>query len=258
MTSHRQRERLISVFSPIAVLLLWELAARLAWIDTRFFPAPSAILVEFLALLRTGELWGHLGVSLVRIVAGFLLGAVPGVLIGLAMGLSPLMRAIFQPLVSATFPIPKVAILPLFILMFGVGELSKYAVIAVSVVYLVIINTHEGVKNINPIYMDVGRNFGASRRMMFLDVAIPGALPNILAGMRLAAGVALLVIVAAEFVGAKSGIGYLIWNSWQIFAIERMYVGLMITALLGFASAAIFDAAEHVLIPWRRPVHGTR
>lgn len=250
----QRRQWLLSVISPLLLLALWETGARAGWLDTRFCPAPSAIVRELATMLADGELWEHLAVSLARISIGFVVGAVPGIVIGLTMGLSPTVRAILQPLVHATFPIPKVAILPLFILMFGFGEASKYAIIAVSVVYLVLINTHEGVRQIHPIHFDVGRNFGASRWLMFCDVALPGALPQILAGLRTSLGVALLVIVAAEFVGAKSGIGYLIWNSWQIFAVEKMYVGLMVTALLGFASAALFNLAERVLVPWRTPV----
>jgi ABC-type nitrate/sulfonate/bicarbonate transport system permease component len=248
----RRRDWLLSVLSPLVLLALWETCAHVGWVDTRFFPAPSAILRELLAMIASGELWEHVAVSVTRILIGFTLGAIPGIVIGLAMGLSPIFHAVMQPIVHATFPIPKVAVLPLFILLLGLGEASKYAIIAVSVVYLVLINTNEGVRQINPVHFDVGRSFGASKWMMFLDVALPGALPQILTGLKTSLGVALLVIVAAEFVGAKSGIGYLIWNSWQIFAIEKMYVGLVITALLGFASAAVFNVAERVLVPWRK------
>jgi ABC-type nitrate/sulfonate/bicarbonate transport system permease component len=242
----------VSVLSPVVLLLLWELAARAGWVDVRFFPAPSEILRQLAAMIASAEIWPHLGMTLSRVLVGFALGAIPGVAIGLAMGVSPLVAAIVQPLVQATFPIPKVAILPLFILLLGLGEASKYAVVAVSVVYIALINAYEGVRDIDPIHFDVGRNYGAGKGRQFLDIALPGALPQIFTGLKTSFGVALLVIVAAEFVGAKSGIGFLIWNSWQIFAIEKMYVGLMATALLGFGSAALFTVAERVLIPWRR------
>jgi ABC-type nitrate/sulfonate/bicarbonate transport system permease component len=245
-------ERTVSVLSPVVLLLLWELAARAGWVDVRFFPAPSEILRQLAAMIASAEIWPHLGMTLTRVVVGFALGAIPGVAIGLAMGVSPLVAAIVQPLVQATFPIPKVAILPLFILLLGLGEASKYAVVAVSVIYIALINAYEGVRDIDPIHFDVGRNYGAGRGRLFLDIALPGALPQIFTGLKTSFGVALLVIVAAEFVGAKSGIGFLIWNSWQIFAIEKLYVGLMATALLGFGSAALFTVAERVLIPWRR------
>ena len=251
-------ERLLSVLSPLILLGLWELFAQLRVIDTRFFPAPSSIFGVLWQMMRPspqfpiGELWFHLGISLERIVIGFLIGAVPGIVVGLAMGLFSPIRAVIQPLIDATFPIPKIAILPLFIMIFGIGEESKYAIIATAVIYLVLINTVAGVRNIDRIYLDVGKNFHASRLMMFTDIAFPGALPLIVAGVKLGMGVALLVIVSAEFVGAKSGLGYLIWTSWQVFQVEKMYVGLMVIAVVGFASAILLTWVERVLVPWKR------
>lgn len=247
----RAFERTLSALSPVILLAVWELAALTGHIDTRFFPAPSAIAVEMGAMLRSGELQQHLFISLQRIGIGFVLGAVPGVLIGLAMGLSRPIRALIQPLVDATFPIPKIAILPLFIMIFGLGEESKYAIIATAVIYMVLINTVAGVRNIDRIYLDVGKNYHASRWMMLFDVALPGALPLIVAGLKLGMGVALLVIVSAEFVGAKSGIGYLIWTSWQVFQVEKMYVGLLVSAMLGFGTAILLGALERALVPWK-------
>jgi NitT/TauT family transport system permease protein len=198
-----------------------------------------------------GELWTHLSISLQRIAIGFVLAVVPGVIIGLAMGLFSPIRAIIQPLIDATFPIPKIAILPLYIMIFGIGEESKRAIITTAVIFPVLINTVAGVRDIERIYLDVGKNFHASRLMMFTDIALPGALPLIAAGLKLGMGVGLLVIVSAEFVGAKSGIGYLIWTSWQVFQVEKMYVGLVVIALLGFLSAILLNWLERVLVPWK-------
>lgn len=247
----RNVERLLSVLSPVILLSIWELAARRGWIDALFFPGPSEGFRAAGEMLRTGELWANLSVSLVRIGVGFFVGAAAGISIGLAMGLYGPIRAIIQPLVDATFPIPKIAILPMFMMIFGIGEESKYAIIAVAVFYLVLINTVAGVRNIDRIYLDVCRNYHASRRMMFTDVALPGALPMIVTGLKLGMGVALLILVSAEFVGAKSGIGYLIWNSWQTFQVEKMYVGLLVIALLGFLAAALLNALERLLVPWK-------
>jgi NitT/TauT family transport system permease protein len=247
-------EPALSVLSPVLLLLLWEVLARLGVIDIRFFPAPSSIFGTLGEMIRTGELWIHLGTSLQRIGVGFVIGAVPGLMVGLAMGLFSPVRAVIQPLVDGTFPIPKIAVLPLFILMFGIGEESKYAIIATAVIYLVLINTAAGVKNIDRIYLDVGENFHARRLMMFTDVALPGALPMIVAGLKLGMGVALLVIVAAEFVGAKSGLGYLIWTSWQVFQVEKMYAALLVIAVVGLASAIALNSLERWLIPWKHPL----
>ena len=250
-------ERVLSVLSPILLLALWQMgtlirkADNATLIDTRFFPAPTSIFLVLGQMVQSGELLTHLGISLQRIAIGFLIGAVPGVVIGIAMGLFSPIRAVIQPLIDGTFPIPKIAILPLFIMIFGIGEESKYAIIAVAVIYLVLINTVAGVRNIDRIYLDVGKNYHASKLMMFTDVALPGALPLIVAGLKLGMGVALLIIVSAEFVGAKSGIGYLIWTSWQVFQVEKMYVGLMVIAIIGFASAILLNYIERFLIPWK-------
>lgn len=242
----------LSIASPVVLLLLWELSSRFGLVDARFFPPPSIVLTALFQGLAGAELWGHIGISLSRIVIGFLIGGIPAVILGLAMGLSPIVRAIVQPLVDATFPIPKLAILPLFILIFGLGEMSKYMVLAVAVFFIVLVNTAAGVRAIDRTQLEVGASFGAGSRIMFFDIALPGALPFILSGLKLGMNVALLVIVAVEFTGASSGIGYLIWNSWQVFKVEEMYVGLVVTALFGFGFAGLFRLLERLLMPWKR------
>jgi ABC-type nitrate/sulfonate/bicarbonate transport system permease component len=253
--SAKTRDRLLRVLSPLLLLAVWQAGAYFHFVDQRFFPSPISIFGTMIQMLSTGELFVHLAISLQRILIGFALGAIPGIIIGLAMGLWAPVRAIIEPLVDATFPIPKIAILPLFIMIFGLGEESKYAIIATAVIYLVLINTAAGVKNIDRIYMDVGRNFGAGRWLTFTDIALPGALPLILAGLKLGMGVALLVIVSAEFVGARSGIGYLIWTSWQVFEVDKMYVGLMVSALMGFGASIGLGYLERSLVPWTRPAY---
>jgi NitT/TauT family transport system permease protein len=252
LLSKRNVERFLSLISPIFLLGLWQFGASVGWIDTRFFPSPAAIFEEAYAMILSGELWMHCSISLQRIVIGYVIGAVPGVLIGLAMGLFGPVRAIIQPLVDATFPIPKIAVLPLFIMVFGLGEQSKYAIIATAVIYLVLINTVAGVRNIDKIYLDVGKNFGASNWMMFTDVALPGALPLVVAGLKLGMGIALLVIVSAEFVGARSGIGYLIWTSWQTLVVENMFVGIIVVTILGVLTTFLLHECERLLVPWRQ------
>src|SRR5690242_2833863 len=155
----RTRDRLIGLLSPVFLLLLWEAFARIGWIDQRFFPAPSSIAASFVDLSRSGELWANLSASLTRLFWGCLLGGVPALLLGLAMGLHRPVRALVDPLVAATYPVPKSAILPLVLLVFGLGETSKIAMVALGVFYPMIINTTAGVLEIDRIYLDVGRNF---------------------------------------------------------------------------------------------------
>jgi NitT/TauT family transport system permease protein len=244
--------RLISVATPLLLLAAWEVAARTHAIDTRFFSSPTRIFAQFWLMLSDGELLYHTMATVTRVLIGFFIGTTVGIMLGLAIGLIPTVSAALQPLVDVTFPIPKVALLPLVIILFGIGEASKYAIIAISVVYLVIINTAAGVRQIERIYLDVGRNYHAGRLMMFTDVALPGALPSIITGMKVSMGVSLIVIVSAESLAAKSGIGYLIWTSWQVFEVEKMYVGLFVTAILGFASSLLLGFTERRLIPWKR------
>jgi NitT/TauT family transport system permease protein len=249
--SQQNKERLLSLFSPVLLLILWEVLVQTGMLDKRFFPAPSSIVGTFTNLITSGELWKHLTASISRIAVGFVMGAVPAILLGITMGLFRWPRAFFSPMVAALYPIPKIAILPLIMLIFGLGEMSKYVIIAIGVFFLVLYNTWAGVMNIPHIYLDVGKNFGASRLQFYWTIAIPGALPLIFTGLKLAAGVALLIIVAAEFVGAKTGIGYLIWQSWQTFSVETMYVGLVVIAILGYLVSLLMDELEHFLIPWR-------
>lgn len=244
-------EQLVSLLSPVVLLLVWELLVRNRILDARFFPAPSAVMKTLVGLITSGTLLSDIGISLTRIAAGFVLGAISGLILGLLMGISRLTRAAITPLVGVIYPIPKIAILPLVMLIFGLGEPSKYVIVAIGVFFLVLLNTMAGVMNIDKIYFEVGRNYGATRLDVLQTIAIPGALPLIFTGLRLAWGTALLLIVAAEFVSSRSGIGYLIWNAWQTFSVEEMYSGLLTISALGLVSFAIFDVIERRLVPWR-------
>jgi NitT/TauT family transport system permease protein len=244
-------EQLIGIASPLLLLALWEVAAHLGFIDVRFFPAPSTVILRLVLLAQSGELELHLWASLQRLFWGFLLGGIPALLLGLAMGLYRPVRIAIDPLVAATYPVPKSAILPLVLLIFGLGEMSKVVMVALGVFYPILINTVAGVRNIEPIYLDVGRNFGATGSQVFRTIALPGALPNIMAGVKLGIGMGLILIAIAEMIGAREGIGYMIWNAWQILAVDTMYVGLMVIAILGFLFNLILDAVEQLVVPWR-------
>lgn len=251
MKSRAAAERLLSVLSPIVLLVIWEVLVRVGLLDARFFPAPSRVLLTLWELVETGELWRDLGASLYRVGVGMLVGSAPALLLGMVMGLSRWIRAALNPMVAAIYPIPKTAILPLIMLIFGLGETAKIVIVATGVFFLVLINTMAGVMHIDPIYFDVGRTFEASRWRMLRTVAIPGALPLIMAGIRLGVGTALILIVVAEFSGARSGVGYMIWNAWQIFAVERMYAGLIVISLLGYLATLLLEEVERLLVPWK-------
>jgi ABC-type nitrate/sulfonate/bicarbonate transport system permease component len=249
--SSKLQERLLYLISPIGLLLVWELLIRAGLGDRRFIPAPSDIAVRFWQLTLNGELAMHTSATLWRVLAGFVIGAVPAVAIGLLMAMFRPVRIFFDPLVAALMPIPKVALMPLLLLAFGFGDASKIALVATAVFFPVVVNTYAGAANIERIYWDVARNYGASTYVMFTRVVFFGALPLIFAGLRIALAVSFVVLVAAEFVASKTGIGYLIWNSWELLEVDYMFVGIIVIGILGLITAVLFQEIERKLIPWK-------
>lgn len=247
----RRSDVAIAILSPLMLILAWQVAVSVGILDYRFVPAPFQIAGTLAAMVASGELFKHIMISMGRVAAGFALGVGMGVLVGLTMGIFRPVRAAITPIVAALFPIPKLAILPILILFFGLGELSKVLVIAIGVFFISVINTVNGVINIDRIYLDVANNLGVSGRSFYRHVAIPGALPAIVTGAKVSLGVALLLIVAAEFVGAESGIGYLIWSSWQNFSLDRMFVGLVTLATIGYIITMSLEFLEGRILPWK-------
>jgi NitT/TauT family transport system permease protein len=243
--------RAVTFLSPSLLLVVWEILSRWGIIDVRLFSRPSLILSTLVPLVTSGELLSHTLVSVQRIVLGFLAGAIPGIVLGLSMGLFAPLRAWLMPLVSSTFPIPKLAIMPLILIVFGLGESSKIFTIGIGVFYLVLINSMTGVLNIDSIYLDVARSFGASRKDFYLTVAIPGSLPMIFAGLKLGMGTALLLIVAAEMSAAQAGVGWMIWRAYDMFDIEKMFSALLTLAVLGYLFSNLIDLIEREVIPWK-------
>ena len=227
------------------------LLTRAGLIDWRFFSSPSEIADVFFAMVASGELFTHILISLQRIFLGFMLGVIPGVIIGTIVGFSRIANLLIGPLVAIIFPIPKIAILPLLMILFGVGEGSKVALIALGSVFLTLYNTASGVRNLPPIYREVGQSFGASRLQYLWTIALPGALPHIMTGLKLSLQTSLLLIVAAEFVGAKDGVGQLIWSAWEIFDVRRMFVGLITLTTVGYLLSIAIEKLEEALLPWR-------
>ena len=242
--SDKSIERLLYLVSPLGLLAAWQLVLMAGFGDRRFIPAPSDIAVRFVQMVASGELALHTAVTLWRIAAGYVIGAVPAVAIGLLMAMFRPVRLFFDPLIAALFPIPKVALMPLLLLAFGFGDASKIALVAIAVFFPVIVNTYVGAANIDKIYWDVAKNYGASQTVLFTRVVFFGALPMIFAGLRIALAVSFIVLVAAEFVATKAGIGYLIWNSWELLQVDVMFVGIVTVGILGLISSALFQEIE--------------
>ncbi|WP_205676841.1 ABC transporter permease [Arthrobacter crystallopoietes] len=245
-------DRALAIGTPVVLLLIWEGFVHLGAIDARFFPAPSSIFMRMGELIASGELWMHMWASIQRLFYGFWLGLVPAIVLGVLMGLSRPIRSALSPLVSGTYPIPKSALLPLILLIFGLGEMSKIVMVAIGVFYPVVLNTMSGVVQVAPIYYDVSKNYGASKLKVFKTVAIPGAMPSIMTGIELGAGLGLILIAIAEMMGAQEGLGFMIWNAWQLFSVETMYVGIFVIAVMGYIIALFLAEVAKWVMPWKR------
>lgn len=244
--------RALSLATPPLLLLVWEVLVRIGMLDHRFFSRPSDVFVTFANMLADGTLLTNVAVTLQRVVVGFTAGAAVALVVGTLMGLSPWVRAALNPLVAALYPIPKIALFPLVLIIFGLGETSKIIIIAIGVFFPVLVNTLLGVLSIPRIFFEVADNFGATGYRFYRSIVAPGALPAIFSGIKLGAGMSLLVIVAAEFVGSADGLGALIWSAWQTYQIDRMYAGLVTISLLGYAILTALDEIERFVIPWRQ------
>ncbi len=245
------RDRLLALGAPILLVALWEAAVRVNLLDARFFPPPSLVMAIFWRLLVDGTLVRHITVSVLRVLAGFAIGAAGGLVAGLLLGTIRPLRVALEPTISALYVIPKVAILPLVMLIFGLGEASKIAIVAIATFFIMIINTTAAVVGVEPIFVEAGQAFGARRLQMFGHIILPGALPAIFTGLRLALGTALIVIIAAEFVAAKEGIGYFIWFAWNTLRPEEMFAGFIVIAALGMLSYAAVRWTGARLMPWQ-------
>jgi ABC-type nitrate/sulfonate/bicarbonate transport system permease component len=248
----RRREyRALRVVALVGLVVLWELVTRTGWVSSLFLPSPLGVIGELVDMARSGQLFVHLGVSLRRLLWGFALGSVTGVAVGVSTGFFSRMVAVGQPLIAATFPIPKIALLPLLILWLGIGEPSKVAVIALGVFFPMAINTYAGVRQADPLLVRAAVAFGAGRWSVIRKVVLPSALPMIFAGLKLGAGTALLLLVAAEMIAADSGIGFLVLHAGNIMDTTKLMVGIVCLSVLGVLSHWALTGLERAAIPWR-------
>jgi NitT/TauT family transport system permease protein len=235
----------------VAVVALWEALARAGWVPVLFLPSPLGVLREGADMAASGELAMHLAASLRRLVFGFLIGGGLGVVVGVTVGFFSLAEAIGTPLIAATFPIPKIALLPLLVLWLGIGEASKIAVIALGVFFPMAINTYTGVRQADPLLVRAAVAFGARRWSVVRKVLLPSALPMIFAGLKLAAGTALLLLVAAEMIAVESGIGFLVLHAGNVMETTKLMVGIVVLSLLGIGSHWALTRLERAAVPWR-------
>lgn len=250
--------RLTTYLFPLALLAAWEAVSRNTAILGKYLPAPTAIALEMGRLLAGGEdLWLHLRATLVRLVLSFLLAAVPGVLIGLLMGLSPVVRALCEPYVRFLFPMPKIALMPLFMIISGVNERTWIVTAAVTAFFQILLNTMAGAMSLDQHLLEAAHNYGARGWRMFVKVLLPGALPHVFTGLRLGLGLALSLTIVVEFTAARDGLGQMVWRSWQTLAVHTMFAAFVLVGIIGLVVTRGLERLGDRLMPWHEDLTRT-
>ena len=230
---------------------LWQLAGSAGLVNPLFLPTPVAIARAIYQLALSGALWHHLSYSIMRIGTGWLLGTIAGVLVGFAIGLSSLARGVGITFISALFPIPKIALLPLLILWLGIGEQPKIATIALGVFFSTAISVYSGVDAVPRNLIRMAQSFNVPFHAIVIRVIWPGALPSILAGFRITASIALLLVVSAEMIGAEFGIGAFVLQAGNLMQTDQLLAGVVILSLFGLAVGRLINWLEARLLHWR-------
>ncbi len=241
-----------AALAAFAVLIaLWQAVVAFKFVNPLFLPAPTSIALALYAVAESGDLWRHLAASLYRIVTGWLMGTTAGLAAGFAIGLFGIARSIGVPLVSALFPIPKIALLPLFILWFGIGEPSKVATIALGVFFPTAVAAFGAVDNVPRSLIRMAQSFGVPARDIVWKVVLPGALPGILSGFRISASIALILVVAAEMINAQHGIGAMVLIAGNLMQTDQLLAGVVVLSVLGLLVASLLGWLERRLLHWR-------
>jgi sulfonate transport system permease protein len=243
--------RVAGALSLVALIALWQLASSAGWLDPVLAPSPREVFASLASMARSGELAGHLAASLQRLGGGFALGASAGVLFGLAVGLFSIVRSPGIAVVSALFPIPKIALLPLFILWFGIGEGSKLATIGFGSFFPTVVATYGAVDGVDRSLVRMGRAFGLSPFSIIRKIVLPGAMPGILSGLRIAASISIVLLVAAEMIGANRGIGAMVLAAGNLMQSDRLLGGVVVLSFLGLLVSGLLGFIERRLTAWR-------
>ncbi len=235
----------------LALIAIAEIGTRQGWITPLTLPKPSDVLITFQELWASGLLYKHLAPSLTRLLVGATLGVMVGVSVGFLIGLFSYVRSGLVPLVAALFPIPKIALLPLFVIWFGIDEASKYALIAFGTFTPTVVATYGAVDNVERGLIRMGQSFGLSWWSIVRKIVLPGAMPGILSGLRISLAIAIILLVAAEMLGAEYGIGAYILEAGSLYDLERLFAGVVILSLLGVLVSAVITRIEKRLLRWR-------
>ena len=247
----RNENWLLGSISMLIFLGVWELAVRLGLVNPLFTSSPSRIAIAAVEMFADGSIYGHLRVSGSEFLLGFSLAVMIGVPLGILMGWYSRLNAVLEPFVSALYATPRIALLPLVVIWFGIGLGSKVAIVFLGAVFPILVNTITGVRTINADFVRVARSFSASDRQMFMTVALPSSVPMLLTGLRLGLGHALVGIVVGEMYGATQGLGFLIAVAGARFQTDKVMVGIILIAALGVAMTELLRAIERRFEVWR-------
>ena len=234
----------------LVFLAVWEGVARLELMSQLFFPPPTRVISTLGELIWSGDLWPHLWSTLRIFVTGFVIGASLGTALGLAMGASAPIRTVVDPLVALVHPLPKIALFPLLLIMLGIGDAPKIAIVAIAAFFPMTINSMAGVNQIGNVYFEVAGSFGMRRRDVITRVIVPGSLPMVFAGARIALNTALVLAIATEILMSNRGLGHLIWLSWETLRTPQLYATLVVIALLGWMIQRGLEVLRRRVIPW--------
>jgi NitT/TauT family transport system permease protein len=243
---------LAGTFSVVGGVLLWEFLSRVVVANPLFLAAPSQIVGAIYTLARNGQLWTHLSVSAMEFAIGYVIAALLGILAGLSMARSATAKQALQPWMVGLYATPTLALAPLFILWFGIGIWSKVLVVILLVFFPVAINTEAGLRTTSERLIEMLRSFGASEQQIFFKVALPSAVPFILAGLKIGIGRGLIAVVVAELFGSRAGLGRLISASADAFNMPELFAGVVVLALAGIILTAGFSWLESRLVPWTK------
>jgi NitT/TauT family transport system permease protein len=233
------------------MVLAWQGSSMAGWLNPIFLPPPSAIGLALADLWVSGDAQRHVVASLVRIGGGWVLGTTAGLMVGMAMGIFSLARAAGLPIVSALFPIPKIALLPLLILWFGIGEASQIATIALGVFFPTVVAGYAAVDAVPRNLVRMAQSFGVPAASILRKVILPGALPGILSGFRITASIALMLVVSAEMIGARYGIGALVLTAGNLMQTDKLLAGVVMLSILGLCVGLGLSRLERYLLSWR-------
>ncbi|TWI67653.1 sulfonate transport system permease protein [Pseudoduganella lurida] len=240
---------------PIALLLAWELSARMGWLSSRILPEPLSVAKAFWTLAESGELWTHLKTSLWRALSGFAVGAGAGLALGLLTGSFRRAETLLDTTLQMVRNIPALALIPLVILWFGIDESAKLFLLAVGVFFPVYLNTFHGIRSTDAALIEMARSYGLRGWPLYRDVILPGALPSILVGVRFSLGLVWVLLIVAETISAQAGIGYMTMNAREFLQTDVVLVGILLYAILGKLADLVARGLEKRLLRWNPAYH---